>query len=132
MSEWIEWKGGQCPVPPEAKVGVRFRNGQEFGCGDADLDWSVHGGIVAYRVVKEAPQPDTPNFTTRITEAEEKALEALSAIHSELHELERQFQTAAERHVSDAMFAAMNDLIVLRIAVVTAAALARDYAGREG
>ena len=59
MSEWIEWKGGECPVPGET-VSVKFR-GSDFGTrpGTADFfDWShdgtkINGDIIAYRVVKE-------------------------------------------------------------------------------
>lgn len=59
MSEWIEWGGGSQPVPDNARVEVRLRDGSEseslagsyyWAC---DLDFS---DIVAYRVVGKADQ----------------------------------------------------------------------------
>ena len=55
---WIQWNGGECPVPAGTMVDIRFRR-----CGDEsnriaeDLDWG-HGklgcwwDIVAYRIVE--------------------------------------------------------------------------------
>ncbi|HET6890493.1 MAG TPA: hypothetical protein VFH31_05275 [Pyrinomonadaceae bacterium] len=55
---WIEWSGGDCPVPDEARVEVRLRIGEiigdiasEFMWGHEDDDFS-DGDILAYRVVK--------------------------------------------------------------------------------
>lgn len=57
MTDWIEWKGGECPVADDAIVeakmpykpgGVRFRRA-------GDCDWSHEGidtDIIAYRVVE--------------------------------------------------------------------------------
>ncbi|MAF05937.1 MULTISPECIES: hypothetical protein [unclassified Herbaspirillum] len=59
MSEWIEWKGGECPVDGETIVQVGFRDGIEMQGERADFwDWSharrrSFADIVAYRVVKE-------------------------------------------------------------------------------
>lgn len=61
--EWIEWKGGECPVDPEAIVKVRYRPMRfhpEGPPGEGmdharSVRWS-HGNnagdIIAYRVVK--------------------------------------------------------------------------------
>lgn len=61
--EWIDWAGGECPVPPETIVEVKFRDGDETGPYNARL-WGVHGklsnwdhagedyDIIAYRIVK--------------------------------------------------------------------------------
>lgn len=54
MSEWIEWRGGGCPVDEAALVDIKFRNGTEAGQECAgDLSWD-HGpyshDIVAYRL----------------------------------------------------------------------------------
>lgn len=64
MSEWIDWKGGVCPVAREARVDVRLRNGR-LSRGTA---WSFVWGhdsdgtdIVAYRVVGKEPQPVEPS-----------------------------------------------------------------------
>lgn len=55
MSEnaWIEWSGGPCPVPHNAAVEVRYRDGQtEFlprasvavAIGPEGSDWWMHDG----------------------------------------------------------------------------------------
>lgn len=59
-SEWIEWKGGECPVPLDATVFVKTRSGgvldplNDFAsCFDWDWLGADHPmDIVAYRVVK--------------------------------------------------------------------------------
>jgi len=65
--DWIEWGGGDCPVPEGTIVDVRYRNGRErfdlpameqcAGCDDDASDdyWhddDQYNDIVAYRVVK--------------------------------------------------------------------------------
>lgn len=58
MSEWVEWKGGVCPVPGDTLVELRVRKG-DVGCDVAKACWWDHrgepGDIVAYRVVGEQP-----------------------------------------------------------------------------
>ncbi len=63
MSDWIEWKGGECPVVGTTDVHVRMRSDGEIptgasavSCPACILDW--HRGptprdsdIIAYRVV---------------------------------------------------------------------------------
>lgn len=53
---WIEWTGGECPVPDGALIYVRFRDGHECPAGDGrSLYWEHHGclgDIVAYRFVR--------------------------------------------------------------------------------
>ena len=70
MNDWIEWKGGECPVPADTVVNVRFRNGRESMSDACNWCWS-HGGssedIVAYRVVKEADAA-TPKTTTDVAQ----------------------------------------------------------------
>lgn len=61
MSEWIEWKGGLCPVPFTAVVRVQYRSGNlSVGSFIADeFKWSHVGctaDIIAYRVI-EPEQP---------------------------------------------------------------------------
>ena len=58
MSDWIEWKGGECPVPPDTWVEIQFRNGetctlQAQRCWWGQLDHADIRGMVAYRVVSE-------------------------------------------------------------------------------
>lgn len=75
MSDWIEWKGGECPVPDRTEVRVRCRDGYEtqnearcfHGPLNDDCDWWSHdqpatgwpgreraADIIAYRIVDEA------------------------------------------------------------------------------
>jgi len=57
MSEWIEWKGGECPVHPSTIVRLRFRDGELTE--DEEACWSSweHIGkpydIISYRIVKD-------------------------------------------------------------------------------
>lgn len=62
---WIEWKGGECPVEPDAVVEVRMRDGRTatFDDGAVDEFWWGNDGcsvdILAYRIVKPA-EPSAP------------------------------------------------------------------------
>ncbi len=70
---WIEWKGGECPVPVGTLVEVRFRSGEvHVGEAGASLDWAhadvANGGgalsgwdVIAYRIVKPASAPVAPD-----------------------------------------------------------------------
>ena len=59
QSDWIEWKGGECPVPDQTKVSVLFRNGSIDYVGSAGIwlwEWQPGqppntGDIVGYRVL---------------------------------------------------------------------------------
>ena len=59
MSEWIEWKGGECPVPGEALVEIKVRGGEGLRVVNVAgaFDWSI---AVAYRVVAPAEKPASP------------------------------------------------------------------------
>lgn len=54
---WIEWKGGECPVPREKLVEVRFRNlVTNMGCTAGFWGWDHSNGgwdIVTYRVISD-------------------------------------------------------------------------------
>lgn len=54
---WIPWHGGECPVPGDAKVGVKFRCGEtNDGLEAGRWGWGPGGGdhiIVAYRLLDE-------------------------------------------------------------------------------
>ena len=56
---WIEWHGGECPVPPDTRVEVKLRGGfSELAYPADDLYWSHDGDssdIVEYRTVTEQP-----------------------------------------------------------------------------
>ncbi len=70
MSDWIEWKGGECPVPDGVTYDVRFRADEDDSTDtevirfDADgLRWTHTGGlgdIVAYRLLGIAPSAIKP------------------------------------------------------------------------
>lgn len=61
MSDWVEWNGGERPVPNDALVEVRFRDGEVSAGAEAAYFWWDHRGkasdIVAYSVVQAAEQP---------------------------------------------------------------------------
>lgn len=55
---WIEWNGGECPVPKGTLIDVRHRDGEEFlgvsalmdiPCQDWEYELSC-GDIIAYRL----------------------------------------------------------------------------------
>ena len=57
---WIQWNGGECPVPARTRVDIRFRRGGDECNRIAEaLEWK-HGklgwwwDIVAYRIVNPA------------------------------------------------------------------------------
>lgn len=61
MSDWIEWHGGECPVPPDTRVLFRVRNGVGEKGKAGSLAWDHLGAkhqdgwsdIIAYRTVKD-------------------------------------------------------------------------------
>jgi len=58
---WIEWNGGENPVPG-AYVEYRMRNSETCEDEADDLRWDHHGtagDIVAYKVTREAPVPES-------------------------------------------------------------------------
>lgn len=58
---WIEWAGGECPVPANQMVDIKFgpgHTGKQYGdrMRQDPLNWEWHHGkapldIIAYRVV---------------------------------------------------------------------------------
>lgn len=70
--EWIEWKGGDCPVPKGTLVDVRYRNGhEEIGIPAGEhsgssyrmnaIDWADNGfsaDITAYRLHRPQEWPE--------------------------------------------------------------------------
>ena len=59
MGEWVEWRGGECPVPPNTLVEIKARGGGDVRVVDVAgvFDWSF---VVAYRVVRPAEEPVSP------------------------------------------------------------------------
>lgn len=55
-SGWIEWNGGECPVPPNTKVEIlQYPDNDVDSCIASEVDWNHYGmggDIIAYRVVK--------------------------------------------------------------------------------
>lgn len=55
--EWIEWKGGECPVGSYSKVETRLRCGLYSDADEARLIYWNHTGrgsdIIAYRIIPE-------------------------------------------------------------------------------
>ena len=56
---WIEWKGGDCPVPKDATVQVEYRgysnSSIQSNHSAGILEWNhlgIHDDIIKYRVVK--------------------------------------------------------------------------------
>lgn len=58
VNDWIEWNGGECPVPGETEVMMRFRNGATSVTRAKHCRWDhpgAAGDIIAYRVVSRPP-----------------------------------------------------------------------------
>lgn len=57
--EWIEWKGGECPVDASSCVDVKFLNGDIIhGWMSGSWKWDHSGetgDIIAYRIIPERP-----------------------------------------------------------------------------
>lgn len=59
---WIDWHGGECPVPPDTLVEVKFRDGScETGHSANCYSWlrvDFNDDIVEYRIAIEQPDLD--------------------------------------------------------------------------
>lgn len=55
--EWVEWKGGECPVGNDQRVHIQFRDGEILSCASGEcLRWihkSTSRDIIAYRIIPE-------------------------------------------------------------------------------
>jgi len=67
---WIEWKGGECPVPDGIDTEVRYGDGvicrTAHPAGQAGWDWRssrylAWACIIAYRLVPHTPAPAEPS-----------------------------------------------------------------------
>lgn len=69
---WIEWHGGECPVPAGTLIDLRFRDGDVLErVMSYEWRWCHEGwdaDIVAYRISKpaEPPKPDTSAEENRL------------------------------------------------------------------
>jgi hypothetical protein len=97
---WVEWKGGERPVPPKTFVEVRLRDveeDEERGPADA-FDWTHQGDphpcdVIAYRVQSAEPsapvaEPITPEEVMQVArcvkrEAEGAAAARITALEAE-------------------------------------------------
>lgn len=57
--EWIEWAGGNCPVPHVSKLMVKLRSGN-IRDGKPAINWGWRNtgsinDIIAYRIIPEQP-----------------------------------------------------------------------------
>lgn len=61
--EWIEWNGGECPVPPRTIVEIKTNGGAVYETLASSLSWAHSDmyplmNIVAYRIVEPVGNPD--------------------------------------------------------------------------
>ena len=65
----IKWNGGECPVPPNTRVKVKFRDGDSQSVHPAYAHYWRHDGdgadIVEYRIVTEQPDLDDAEWLLR-------------------------------------------------------------------
>lgn len=68
---WIEWDGGECPLPDDTRVKLRTRNGVEhrLPVHAGNQRWGHGGGqydIIAYRPILDADtKPEAPEWDGR-------------------------------------------------------------------
>ena len=59
---WIKWNGGECPVPPNTRVKVKFRDGDSQSGHPAYAYYWHHDGdgadILTYCIITEQPDLD--------------------------------------------------------------------------
>lgn len=55
--EWIDWEGGECPVPADTRTEVRYRTEETYIWDDPEIeDWLHYKDdpfmdIIAYRIL---------------------------------------------------------------------------------
>lgn len=63
MTDWIEWRGGECPVAAGVRVDIKFRDGRDIRNLHADLLRWTHNGnsadIVAYWASERVKKPES-------------------------------------------------------------------------
>ena len=72
-NDWIIWNGGDCPVSPDTKVQVQYRDGtrdEGENCsakkaGEWDWNWGSCYDIIAYRVVPEPRLAELTMFVAK-------------------------------------------------------------------
>ena len=84
MSEWIEWNGGECPVPEGMRAMVTLRDHRALFAGEPVLwRWSHrgrHDDIVSYLVVDpNCLHPDTVNHPSHYTQGNIECIDAIKS-----------------------------------------------------
>lgn len=51
MADWIEWCGGECPIPWDAIVETKYYRGKTIRREARYLNWR-NSSLIAYRVVQ--------------------------------------------------------------------------------
>lgn len=87
---WIEWSGGECPVPPDTLVEVLFRNGEtDYTVQDAATYCWDHvkcdQDIISYRVVDDEAEPDSkPDLVNSPSHYTDGGIETIDFIEAKL------------------------------------------------
>lgn len=75
MSDWIEWNGGECPVPLGSVVEVKIRSGDVFERVASCIYWKNFShpddsgdDVIAYRIFKEDPEA-IQGFSSQVEQA---------------------------------------------------------------
>ena len=111
-NDWIEWHGGECPVPVGTRVDVQLRSGNRFLGEEAfvagDSHW-LHDGdrydIMFYRIAKHAkpPAPDTAALNALWQEYAKAAMSGMFADPEFNHPVQSAAELVAD--MADAMLA---------------------------
>jgi hypothetical protein len=70
-SDWVEWKGGDCPVEPGVWVEYKTRSGFQFEKQGGELVWGhriMDADIIAYRVADRQTTVETSSIHANDTE----------------------------------------------------------------
>ena len=70
MSDWIEWNGGECPVPDGVEFKFKFRDNRESQIRDtaSRFRWrhiNNSDDIIAYRILDEKPASDEIDISAK-------------------------------------------------------------------
>ena len=97
---WIEWRGGECPVPNDVRVDVEFRSESlvaDYPAGK--WQWShsdSNGDIIRYRVIESAhPAPDLQRDNATLRDALRETARALVGVARDPHSTRLGTQTIA-------------------------------------
>lgn len=88
LNEWIDWNGGDCPVPKETEVKIQMRDGSEAQDYAGRLHWdhlNFLGDILKYQVPPTPPAARDRINTIKetIAKLDKERAELLEFIRSE-------------------------------------------------